>query len=716
MEHLYETKGITLMSGMTKNFITDVGLQSYFVDKDTGAPMAGGYAVFFKDSDRTVGKNVFEKIQNGFDESGAPLYEFVPLGNVVRFSGVGTFMDNDDNDIAVYYYPWDANGDLELYFVQVYDIDGTPQFTREGWPDTFATDNPDLEDLGMSENQISNPQFVVVNFEPTSTFSLNFLGSATTNVEIAPDWILQVIHTADTNVTIDRIAIPGDSNFPTQSPYYLKFTSSSNISSMKLIQKLSQNPGIWSPGFIATSIVLGPGTPTTKIFYVPSTGSEYKLLEATNASTLYVETRNTFQLPPTNNPNSAPDGFVSIVIDMSTSSSSPTTLSSVQVVGLNSNIPNVPFEQITVNRQIDHLYHYYNLPLLFKPIPTYLTGWDFPLNPAQFLGSTILPSGAANTSKYVWDQTIMFQSEASGIKVDRSPSGALILQASVASKVAIIQYLPQNVTREMLTNAMASMLTTHSSPTSGIKGTITLWYTTDATLPDMNTGKSIVLGLDDNGRPNAFNGSWTEVPRINFLDARFTSPLAISNDFTHIPFTGWDSQGDGVTTATFFAIVVGTETIAAGNAFVVQSVSLNPGAVPTIPPPQNQAQVLLECQQYYWKTFVPGVPPGNTQGFLGSLSWMFQGNSGGVDPFINKYDLHVRFPTPMIRTPAMLSYNPTTNTSTWFNKDRNLDSGVVSFDASLSRTGFGVINTPVPGDVSGQTCYVHLTADARLGY
>src|SRR6478736_4050174 len=118
------------------------------------------------------------------------------------------------------------------------------------------------------------------------------------------------------------------------------------------------------------------------------------------------------------------------------------------------------------------MFNYYKAGLDFKPIPSYLVGWDFPLNPAQFLGSNVPASGAAG-SKYVWDQTIMFQSEASGINVNRSPSGTLLLQAAaVDSKVAIIQYLSQTEAREILTNPLSSMLTTHASPTAGIPGTI----------------------------------------------------------------------------------------------------------------------------------------------------------------------------------------------------------------------------------------------------
>ena len=39
--------------------------------------------------------------------------------------------------------------------------------------------------------------------------------------------------------------------------------------------------------------------------------------------------------------------------------------------------------QNSVNRQNDYLFHYYNPLLQYKPIESFLIGWDFPVNPAQ---------------------------------------------------------------------------------------------------------------------------------------------------------------------------------------------------------------------------------------------------------------------------------------------------------------------------------------------
>ena len=62
------------------------------------------------------------------------------------------------------------------------------------------------------------------------------------------------------------------------------------------------------------------------------------------------------------------------------------------------------FDEDSIERQIDHTFHYYKPQLAYKPIPSLLTAWDFPLNPAQFVGPSLSISNT--TAAYTWDQTI----------------------------------------------------------------------------------------------------------------------------------------------------------------------------------------------------------------------------------------------------------------------------------------------------------------------
>ena len=724
------------MSGMEQEFITSVQLQTYFVDKITGAPLSGGYVEFFKDSNRVEGKDVYQKVQNGFDISGDPLYEYVSLGNVVQLSGVGTFMDANNNDIAVYYYPWDEDGNLELYYIAVFDSSGTPQFPREGWPNTFGTNNPSVDSATGADNQISNPQFVEINFEDGAPVTFNLTGAATTTIPIAPDWDLVVAHSATTTVIVERDSIAGSSNFPTQAPYYLHVTPGGSITSLQLVQEMQHNPGIWSPsvadegGYLAANMVLGPASPTTKITYTPSSGTEKEILSAANATDDYVEYTATVQLDPSNNAQTSDVGSVSIVVDLGVAAT--TIISSIQVVALGGNTLDVKYEQETVNRQVDHLFNYYNPLLQFKPIQSHLVGWNFPYNPAQFTTAGALAAQAVgvNKSYYAWDQTIIFQSVDSMIAVSRATSGALTTTFSQTGQMALVQYLEGFEARQLLNLRKSVMVSGGTSVVGGVRTTVSLWYTKDVSLPNIaaGTNNSMVLTLDANGKPATTNplGTWFEVPRSNLGDASFTLEEQSTTNFNNYGFNGWDLEGDAdVNLATFFAIVVGTEEVAATGAITWNSISLVDGDIPTLPGVEDRGATTLRCQQYFQKSFPPAVEPayllGAAGATLGAIEYCAQ-NSAAFP-----YGVSVVFPQRMRATPTARFWSLLSSNGTWTNLFSGnpvnyFDSGTatvvgpsVSGTSTLSPGGMVVFNPQTATDTGGETMAIHYTLDARLG-
>lgn len=132
-------------------------LQEYFVDKDSGLPLTGGLIYFYEDEQRSVPKDVFEL-------SGAPPnYSYTVLPNPVTLSSVGTFQDGSGNDIIPYYFPYDEDGNIQLYYIEVYDSMGVLQFTREGWPNFTSEQIDSNEDV---TNFVPNPQFLLHNDIP----------------------------------------------------------------------------------------------------------------------------------------------------------------------------------------------------------------------------------------------------------------------------------------------------------------------------------------------------------------------------------------------------------------------------------------------------------------------------------------------------------------------------------------------------------------------
>lgn len=130
-------------------------LQMLFRDKTSGAPLRDGTVKFFKDSARNEAKSVFAL-------SGTPPnYTYTDLGNEINLTGIGSFSDNDNNDIVPYYYPYseDNENEVELYFVQVYDKDGIFQFSRAAWPNFITSSDASLDIV----NYVPNGQFLIHN-------------------------------------------------------------------------------------------------------------------------------------------------------------------------------------------------------------------------------------------------------------------------------------------------------------------------------------------------------------------------------------------------------------------------------------------------------------------------------------------------------------------------------------------------------------------------
>ncbi|MFA6080758.1 MAG: hypothetical protein WC753_04780 [Candidatus Gracilibacteria bacterium] len=138
-------------------YVLAPSLEMYFVNKDSGLPLSGGFVYFYRDEDRNVPKEVYQL--SGTQQN----YTYTVLPNPCQLSSVGTFQDGSGNDILPYYYPFDVQGNIDLYYVEVYDSDMVLQFTREGWPNYTEANVEADQDI---TNFVPNGQFLLHNDAP----------------------------------------------------------------------------------------------------------------------------------------------------------------------------------------------------------------------------------------------------------------------------------------------------------------------------------------------------------------------------------------------------------------------------------------------------------------------------------------------------------------------------------------------------------------------
>ncbi len=719
-----------VIPALDARYVTTVSLDEYFVNKDTGLPLANGRIYFYEDANRNVPKLVYTLVDNppGYNPP-----NYTPLPNPITLSTVGTVADNNGNNVPIYYFPYDAAGNLQLYYIVVTDQFGTVQETRHAWPNVSIVDNPG-QSAETYENAIKNPQFSQVLFLPNNPLTItNSAGAGSFSYNLFPAWTLNVTYSGNGSITITRTSITGIAALPGNAPYTITIAPGLNITALSLVQRWDNNPDIFSPtlgeanGFVSASILLGAGSSIINMQYSPNdiAGQTQTILLANNTTGQPAEFNQTTQLTAPSNANTADTGFVDIIINLPVAST--TTLSNVQVIGLASNVEDVRYIPQTVNSEANELFYYWQPLLNFKPIKSYLVGWDFPLNPAQFFGKTVAASAAgANTSSYTWDQTILFQTVNNGAatSISATGNGAMRITATNATQFALIQYIsavgPDVEARNLLQNFLSSNILGATSVAAGISGTISLWITTNANLPSTVGGnQSLVASLSATGKPNAFNGGpWTEITRSSLGDGVFTLPFNNNSGLlSGIGLSGWNNPKNGFASITYIAIVVGFQTLPIGQTVDIGSISLVPGMIPTRPAPQTFTEAYMDCAFYYQKSFAINTTPAQNVG-VNTGPYVFAANQAGL---LNNRTSSIQFIPTMYQQiggapPVITLYSPGAANAQVYNASRNEScSSTVVQANSLSAKQFGI---GLVGSVSTQTedqMMIHWTADARLG-
>ena len=594
-------------------------LQQQIIDKTTGAPLAGGTVNYYSDPGFSVPFDVFE--QNNSDPS-----EYINIGSSVTLSGIGTFIDGSGANYIPFLFPYILN-ELNVYvynpyYIKVLDSSGAPEFTMQYWPpNNYSVPTPATDQVNTSQNIITDPQFSEVSFsQPPAGGACVYSVSGNSIINIAPGWYISSTGTGTIALQQNAVAGPllsleGGGSY---TPSYTLTITTSGITSFILYQRILNSPNLLFGGSVAGLMLaknLNLGALSFTMYYAPSNGTPTALFTASTdteeAWTLL--TGPSVAITSGESTDTAAAGYLDIQIIPLTVIGS-FSLTTIQVQATATAGETTDIIQTSIPQQESELFYYWQPLINQMPKPSYLVGWDFALNPAQFAGASRAVSPVAtgaNGSYYAWDQTILFQTENSSITVSSGTYGGIVLTATTnPTQMAMIQYLDAPVIQDLLNAPICINVSALTSVEAGVDCCVSLYYTT-GTLPSIPSTSfdSIVATLNSNGSVNSTNtgtNAWVQITNVNPNGQYFT----ISNgaDYSDIQLSGWNTTlAAAVGNATYFAIVIGTVSIAAAQSITFGSVSLQSGYLPTRPAPLTYSETLIQCQRYYETSFSPGV-------------------------------------------------------------------------------------------------------------
>jgi hypothetical protein len=535
----------------------------------------------------------FFTLQNSLPYLPQPLWQD-PEGNV-NWSVPIQFLANGQLPINMYWddtitYRLEIRKGPDQSFPLIYLIENyTPSGEGQGpTPGTIAV---------SSDNELTNPQFASVLFT-------NPLTSSASTIDLGQGW--QLLLTSGVSVTVNQVAFSGTADIPTNPPYALQVISG-GTGTVTLQQVFHGNGALWANGSVSMNFTAactaGISNVTGQILYSTSVNPPVIVIEdlLTNVYSTFSEA---IVIEASTNTDVPPAAYTAVQIIWN--SNTEVVITSVQLIGQHANdaFPQDYIEE-PIERQTDYAFHYYQPQLNFKPIPSYLTGWDFPINPSQFGTSGTIGSIGANKGAYVWDQTIVYQTTDNSVNFTENSNGDLVLNMIATGQVALIQYLTTaEMFRIMSTNLSVNVIS--CSPNQSASATVSLWYTTLTTVPSISSGNNtLVNSLDAHGHPDSIAAGWHEITRGPLGNATFTMPSSIQNPMSaSVGLSGWQALPTSTAvTAKYFAIVIGTSSVASGNAVEFSSISLVPGDIPTIPAPETYIQSVTKCQYYFEKSY-----------------------------------------------------------------------------------------------------------------
>lgn len=569
-----------------------------------------------------------------------------------------------------------------------------------------------------SDNQMTNPQFSLVNFDADGSISISSAGT----YEVAPGW--ELVLAGSGTATITREALTSAEPNPTNAPYALRlnlvgWTSGSGT---YLKQRFDQAGMLWNSSstvdnYVSSAVTskLGSGANNTiSATLVDSNGTQIAtILSTTTVTQTYAQFTGVGVVDAPSNTDTPPAAWVEYRLLVP--GSVDLLVTSLQVIST-ATASQLNYEQETIERQVDHTWHIYRDSVLRQSKQSILTGWDFGLNPWQSHATTTTNLA---TFGYVADQTIVVQQEyvantnGNNISTERSAVatnyGFQVSSVTATNQFAIIQYIDPTTVRPYWGSTLSAMVKlTAQIQGSGVPMKARLIYR--ASLPPTLAQDEPITTWVADASP-AFKSGWTAVASLN--DPEYT----IVNGENTLTFDSFDltsvpSTNANMTLGIVLYTTASMDSSGTPDHIIFNRVSLVDNDYAIDCNALTFDETLRRCQYYYQKSFAVSTLPAAAAG----LANAYTGINGVVGNVANTAGPQVRFPVAMRAAPSVATYNPGAGgTALIYDITNALAWAATSLPSSIGVSGFYISGTPNSTSTAGHGSAIHWSANARLG-